>query len=231
MSEVVSDIYEKKVKCPNCSNAFKTMKVRSSRLRVSKRDADYFVMYSNEHMPLFFNPIKCPKCGFASLDEKFNKALLPVERKIINDKIKTLEYYVDYSGERNLDQSLELYKYCFIVAQKLDNSYLLLGKIAHRIAWHYRILEDDVNEREYLILARECYKSAYSKEDLNNCNMDELTLAFLIAELNRRTEEYKDAINWFSRIVSNRGVKSKPGLENQAREQLQLAKEAFDALK
>lgn len=231
MTVEVSDLYEKKVICPNCKTNFVTYKLRSSRLRIDYRDSDYFIAYKNEHHPMFYNPMICPKCGFASLEEKFLKPLLPVERKIIGDKVTPMEYREIIEKEMSLEKSLRRYKYCFIVARALDNSYLLLAKISHRIAWHYRMLGDEKKESEYLILARECYQNAYSKEDLQNCNMNELVLGFLIAELYYRTGEYKESVNWFSKVISNKEIKTQAGLENQAREQLHLAKEALNEVK
>lgn len=231
MSGTISDVYEKKVTCPNCRLEFATFKLRTTKLRMDKRESDYYISYLNEYNPLFYNPIICPKCGFASLEEKFLKSLLPVERKIINEAIANLKNRPEMKEGISIEESIRLYQYCFMVAQRLNNSYLLLAKISHRLGWHYRILKDEDKEMEYLTLARECYKSAYAKEDLQKCNMNELLLAYLVAELCYRTGEYKEAVNWFGRLISNREIKNQVGLENQAREQLHLAREALDRVK
>lgn len=45
------ELFDKTIKCPCCKQKFTTKKVRTSRLRVLKRDEDFLNHYASEEYP------------------------------------------------------------------------------------------------------------------------------------------------------------------------------------
>ena len=57
----------------------------------------------------------------------------------------------------------------------------------------------------YLIIALEGVKRAYSNEDTPIYGLDTYDLMYLIGELYRRTGEIDEAIKWFSNVIVSKG--------------------------
>ena len=55
--------------------------------------------------------------------------------------------------------------------------------------------------------------------------MDQLNLAYLIGELNRRLGNKEDALKWFNVVISDPDLKFNKGLENLVRDQWRLTRE------
>jgi len=101
-----------------------------------------------------------------------------------------------------------------------------LGTICLRLAWLYRYNNEE-REKEFLRHAAECYEEAYRYEGLPIGGLDEISIVYLLGELNRRIEKYEDAIYWFNKAISHPGIKQKKNLELQIRDQWNIAREQF----
>ena len=77
-----------------------------------------------------------------------------------------------------------------------------VAKICMRIAWLYRYMEDDTQEKKFLKYALDNYKEAYSQEDLTEeGKLDEYTCLYIIGELSKRLELYEESTQWLSRLI------------------------------
>lgn len=218
-----SSLYQVEMNCPICKVTFKTSKVKMSRCIVKSRDADFCVYYKEEN-PIFYHPVVCPQCGYSAMIEDFLDA-----NQSEADKIFTLVSRKwkqrDLGGKRSIEDALEAYKLVLYCDQLKDKvSALSTASICMRLAWLNRYRENVKEERHFVAHALEQYKKAYQKEKLKG-HMDEMTLVYLIGELNRRLENYDEAVTWFGKAVSHNLRFQKPAIEKMAREQWQLARE------
>lgn len=224
MSEV-KELYDKEVDCPVCKNKFTTKKVRTSRLRLLKRDED-FLNYYNVESPIKYNIFVCPNCGYSNYENKFNE-IRYIEIDLIKKNIWPKWHKRDFGGVRSLDKSIEAYKLALITSTLLNSSKLQLGNLCLNIAWLYRLKQDkkiEIEER-FLQLARNNFIEVYNNESLVGSNMDDGKLSYLIGELSRRIGDKKNALSWFNTCLRLNSTKMNPTINNMAREQWRLAKE------
>lgn len=216
----VSELYDKKIKCPVCNNQFTTKKVRTSKLKLIKRDADFLSYYEGEN-PLFYNVFVCPNCGYAALDEKFNK-IKPREKEKIKNTISIKWNERNFSDKRTVDEAIDTYKLALLSGEILEYSKYDLGNICLRLCWLNKIKEDKEEEDRFAILARDLYRQAYTTESIN---MGTTTLSYLIGELSRQIGDREEALNWFNTTLRSPDIKENVALEKIVREQWQLTKE------
>lgn len=216
----VSELYDKKTKCPVCDVQFTTKKVRTSKLKLIKRDADFLSYYEGEN-PLFYNAFVCPNCGYAALEEKFNK-IKPREKEKIKNTISTKWNERNFSDKRSVDEAIDAYKLALLAGEILEYSKYDLGNICIRLSWLNRIKEAKEEEERFTILARDLYRQAYTTESIN---MGTTTLSYLIGELSRQIGDREEALNWFNTTLRSPDIKENVALEKIVREQWQLAKE------
>ncbi|QEK11803.1 DUF2225 domain-containing protein [Crassaminicella thermophila] len=221
-------LYNKEVSCPICKNIFHTKKVRSSAIRIKKRDTDFCVYYNGEN-PIFYAVFVCPNCGYAALESVFER-ISPTGKKIITSRVSNQWVQRDFGGERTNQEAIEVYKLALLCGQLSNEKKGILGTICLRLAWFYRFIGED-KELHFLKHAKNCFEEAFLYEQLPIGNLDEVSMLYLLGELNRRLGKYEDAINWFNKAVSNPAIKRKKKLEMQAREQWILAKEEYKKIK
>lgn len=218
--ELKDMIYSRKIICPICRENFTSMKVMESKLRVEESHTDLFIKYKGDIHPLKYNSIVCPKCGYAALESKFNK-ILPRHHDIIKEKVSSKWVFKDYTGKRNINESIICFKLALYCAELTKSKKIELAGICLKIAWLYRMQEDE-KENKFMKLSVELYEASYSSED---SEMDEITLTYLMGEIYRRLGEIDKATSWLGKVISNPYIKSNPKIEKLAREQWQEIKE------
>ena len=218
----ISELYDKKIICPICNMEFETKKVRSSKLRLIKRDEDFLAHYEGEN-PLKYNIFVCPDCGYAASENKFN-SITDEEKEIVLREITSKWNKRSYGDKRTLDEAVEVYKLALYIGEILDYKKLELGSLCLSLGWLYRIKENQEEETRFLGLAKDLFEEGFYNESLIGTNMDELKLGYLIGEINRRLGNKEKALKWFNTILSNPDLKTNPMLENMIREQWRLAK-------
>ena len=210
--------------CPCCKVKFTTKKIRTSRLRLEKRDADFLNYYKTEN-PIKYNIFVCPNCGYAAYEKKY-ETIKRDGMDIIQANITLNWEQRDFGGVRSNQQALETYKLALLQGSMLAYSKLELGNICLNIGWLNRIEEDDEEEKRFLTLARDQFIEAYNLESLSGTNMTEEKLSYLIAELSRRIGEAEKALSWFNTCINDPAIKMNPALEDMAREQWRLTRES-----
>lgn len=218
----MEEIYSKKLKCPCCDSNFTSSKVKSSKLRVAKRDSDFLVYYKGEN-PIKYNVFVCPYCGYSAQETNFD-ILHPNKREIIYRHITSKWQNRDYSGVRSIEDAIECNKLALYCGELIEIKKFELGNICLRIAWLHRIQESN-EEQRFLQNALSLFEEAFYSESLAGSTMDEITLGYLIGELYRRIGNNSEAVSWFGKVVADPLVKTNPRIENLAREQWSLAKE------
>lgn len=219
----IKELFDKNVDCPVCKNQFVTKKIRTSRLRLVKRDEDFLNYYSTEN-PIKYHIFVCPNCGYASWENKFD-SIRKHEIGIIADNISSRWNKRDLGGVRSLDEAIEAYKLALLVGMLLEYTKLELGNTCLNIGWLYRLKNEKDEETRFLTLARDKFIEAYNSESLAGTNMNDSKLSYLIGELSRRINEKEKALSWFNTCLSLPSTKLNPALDDMAREQWRIAKE------
>lgn len=215
-------LYDKKVNCPICNNEFSTKKVRFSKLKLIERDSDFLSHYK-EINPLIYSILVCPNCGYAAVEDRYKK-ISNDDRQIILDEISSKWCQRSFGHIRDIDSGIESQKLALYIGELLEYKKLELASLCLNIAWLYRIKEEE-EEYRFLELAKELYEFSYYNESLINSNMDQLKLAYLIGELNRRLGNKEEALKWFNVVISDSDLKFNKALENLVREQWRLTRQ------
>ena len=216
-------LYNKKVMCPACNREIEVTKVKTKGCKVKSRDTDMCVHYEDLNV-LYYDVWVCEKCGYASLQDKF-EGLFTKDIAVIKDKISNNWVQRSFTGERDADKAIEAFKLALLTLKVRNAKASELAKVCLRIAWLYRDKEDTKKETEFLTFALNSYNEAYLKERFPLDKLDEFTCMYIIAELFRRVGKLEEAIQWFSRIVSSAEARRNPKLIDMARDQYQLAKD------
>lgn len=220
-------LFDKTIKCPGCLKEFTTKKVRTSRLRLLKRDED-FLNYYNDVNPISYAIFVCPNCGYASSESKFEN-ISKEGINIIKSKISSKWVKREFGEVRNTENAIETYKLALLQGTMLGYTNLELGNICLNLGWLFRIKEDEDEEIRFLRLARDKFIEAYNNESLSGSNMDDAKITYLIAELSRRINEEEESLTWFAICLALPGIKMNPALDNMAREQWRLTKDTVKA--
>lgn len=217
-------LYKKKVSCPVCQKAFETMKVKSSKLRVESTDSDFFKKYKDitEH-PIKYEVVMCPNCGYAALEKHFSsiskRGIAAIKENISHKWTKQ-----DYTHKRDKTSALTVYKFALYSAELMKKSKVELGGICLRISWINRLYGDDAEEKKYLDMTLKLYERAYIEEDLFKEGTSELTVAYLIGDLNARLGNSREALKWMNQVLFNKSISENKALEKNVREQIPVLK-------
>lgn len=217
-------LYDKEVNCPICNNVFHTKKVRSSAVRIEKRDTDFCIYYNSEN-PMLYTVWVCPNCGYAALESGFQE-VSNVGKKQIIARISNNWVQRSFGEKRSVGEAIEAYKLALLCGQLINVKKGVLGILCLRLAWFHRYIGEP-RELEFLQHAVACFEEAFRYETLPIGNLGEIEILYLLGELNRRLEKYEEAIDWFNKAVTNPMIKRKRNLEVQTREQWRLAKEEY----
>lgn len=219
----VSELYDKSVKCPVCRNHFTTKKVRSSKLKLVKRDEDFLNYYQGEN-PIKYSVFVCPNCGYAAREPKFDSI---TENKIgiVLDNITPRWNKRDFGGERDFDKAIEAYKLALVTGMAIHASHLELGNICLHIGWLYRLKENSAEEKRFLTMARDNFIESYNRESFFDSNFNESKLTYLIGELSRRINDKEKAMIWLNTCIQLSSTKMNPIIDEMAREQWRKVKE------
>lgn len=211
---MVDVLYDKKLRCLYCDANFITKRVRQSRVRLIKRDADFCHQYEGEN-PYFYEVNVCPHCGFAFTDSF--SPLRPEKKEAIKKEYLARIEVLDLCGPRKPQAALLSFKLGLLFANFLEEPMTTIAGLLMRIAWFWRYQGKEEEEKKYLAKALEVYEKTYLTQDLDRLPMGKTKLIYLIAELNGRLGKYEEARRWFNMLFSEKNVA--PSLNKLAREQ------------
>ncbi|OBR91849.1 MULTISPECIES: DUF2225 domain-containing protein [Clostridium] len=213
-------LYNKKVVCPVCDNNFNARAIKKSSYRILKKDSDFFIRYSIIN-PYFYDVWVCDECGYSAMKSDFEH-LSDYDANIIRQKISPKWKSKNYPEVYDIDLAITRYKLSLL------NYYIINARSSKKamnslkIAWMYRLKEDEKKEMEFLNQALENLQSAYYNEPSPIYGMDKFTTMYLIGELMRRTGREEDSIIWFSEVTTSTIASQK--IKNLARDQKDLIK-------
>ena len=103
--------------------------------------------------------------------------------------------------------------------------FIITAGLLLRLAWIYRSLHNDIQEKRFMKMARDHYMESYSTEDYRSTQMSDARVMYMIAELSRRLEDYQTATRFFSRVIESQRTGGEATLIDMAKEQWNLMRE------
>lgn len=210
----VDPLYLSNTDCPCCEKNFEITRVRPSFKNPNRSDSDFCGYYKSGVNPDYYVIRVCPTCGYA-FSENGTKKLNEDQKKLYFEEIGKHWNVQYYHGERTVQQAITVYKRALMISQLMKEDARLIAGLLHHIAWLYRYTEQVNEEQRFLQFALEQYIRVYETEDNTDKNA---RLMYIIGELYKRTEQYNDAVKWFSRVVSDQSI-TDAGMIRASREQ------------
>ncbi len=196
-----TEFYDATVTCKYCGTSFKTRKVRTSAIRVDKRESDYHVIYKGAN-PMHYDISICPRCGYLMF-EKFGE-LTDHKKKVLEEKyMSKIRDFSRLCGERSIDDVLRIYKLALFIASLTEEPPLVIAGLALRIAWTYREMGNNEEEARFLEQALEYYLKEF-QEGQDDSKFG--SLMYMIVELNIRLNRYEEVRKWVGNAISNKSI-------------------------
>lgn len=224
MANQPSPFFDRAYTCPICMSKFNTRALRGSTVRVKERESDYHMIYDGPS-PVHYSIIVCPTCYYAAAAASFAEPL----RKDVADKVAVALQALrkeepNFIGERDLPTVLRSFQLAIQSAQLKKASPGHLAGSVLGAGWIAREMNDQKLEMTYLNEARKQYELAYVQDKLPIGALDEVSMAYLVGELYRRTGYFPEAISWFGRALSARRGSIPPALDKMIRDQWSQAR-------
>ena len=197
-------LYDKTYVCPVCKTEFKTKAIRSGKNRLINSDLDLKAEYDIVN-PTLYECIVCESCGYAALNKNFS-TLTTSQIRWIKEQIVSV--YKTYHYEPIIDEKAAICRYKLA----LLNSFVKKAKdgekayICLKIAWIYRDLKDEKQEKVFLEYALKGFENAYTNERFPIFELGELTTAYIISDIYRRFKEYDKAMQWISYVILDKSI-------------------------
>lgn len=218
-------LYDKSISCPICERSFTSKKVRSRKLKIQEKHDDLHLVYK-EIDPLYYQIFVCPHCGYSGSEGVFEDISV-LQKRLFDEHIRYKWKSREYGETRTAEEAEACFKLAILVAQVTKKKKSYLGSLCLRLGWLYRGMKSS-KEEEFLQYALTYLQDAYQSERLDEASIDELTMAYLIGELNRRFGNFKESILWFAKVLDNPLIKNNRALQLKTREQWRVAKEQYD---
>ncbi|MCY9546939.1 DUF2225 domain-containing protein [Lysinibacillus xylanilyticus] len=220
----ISPYYEKNIQCINCKKEFPTLKVRSKFIKVDHTETDFHPIYADGVNALYYNVFVCEHCGF-SFTEDFSKYFAPGTQDEIRTQITEKWIHHDFKGERTVFQAIQAYKLAFLCGTIKKEKFVAIAGLTLRLAWLYRSLKNEGQEKRFMTMARDYYMDSYSTEDYSSTQMSDIRIMYMIAELSRRIGDLENATRFFSKVIEKQSTGGEAKIIDMAKEQWAIIRE------
>lgn len=195
--------YEANATCLYCDHKFTTTRVRLSKARVTQRDSDFCIHYDGPN-PLFYDITVCPNCGFAFY--KSYRNIAEHQRKTLEENYINKVNVADLTGERTLTEAKYTYKLAILTAKILKERKFITANLALKLAWLYRFENNEEQEKRFLQIALDDYIYMMANENIEQEEVNEDRLIYLMADLYSRLDYYVEARKLFSQLMTDRSI-------------------------
>lgn len=200
-------LYDKSYECPVCDNHFTSKAIKLRKNQVLSIDIDLYVRYSAIN-PILYDCILCPKCGYAALSQNFDK-LLPTQKQWIKEQVSK-NYKAQYFNEyATLTQAITKHKLALLACITKKGKIGEQAYISLHIAWLYRDLNDDMNEKLFLARALDGFKKAFQSERFPIFSLDETTTAYIVSAIAYLLGDFETSKQYLAQVISNPASSSK----------------------
>ena len=200
-------LYDKTYVCPICDKVFTSKAIRLGKNKLMSIDTDLKPQYDLVN-PNIYECIVCPRCGYAALGKVFGP-IPPRQIAWVKEQICSKYKGQNYPEIMTSQHAIERYKLALLTAMVRkakdgEKAYLCL-----KIAWLYRDMKNEKEEKVFLKYALTGFLNAYNNERFPIFELDEFTTAYIISDLYRRFEEYDKALQWLGNVILEKNVSLK----------------------
>ncbi|MCR5410758.1 MAG: DUF2225 domain-containing protein [Lachnospiraceae bacterium] len=215
-------LLDKSHTCPVCHRVFTAKTVLSKKAESNGLDIDLMPRFKNVDL-LKYRVVECPSCGYADLDQSFEK-INPREASSLKEK--ALKNDKDAPSEAFVREYADAYRYyksalrCCLVrgcrsskrGQTAINAAWLLRSWREKLKWDGYVISDTDpmtmdEERKLIKYALRNFKDAELNEEFPISGMDEPTFDYFMAALCYNQDEIDNAGKYVLRALSNRALK------------------------
>lgn len=217
-------LYDKEIVCPVCENKFLARTVKTNGYRMKRKDSDFYIKYEIIN-PYFYDVLLCNVCGYAAMKADFHK-LRQFEIESIQKNITPKWHGRKYPQIYDINIAIERYKLSLLNYSIMDSKSSKKAMNCLKLSWLYRDLGDTKNEELFRKNATIGFKDAYLNEQSPIYGMNSITVLYLIAELNRRSGNYDEALKYLGNVITSKDANRK--IKNIAMTQKDLIKETLN---
>src|SRR5690606_23174879 len=114
------------------------------------------------------------------------------------------------------------YKLGILSATLKKEKHVVIAGLCLRLAWLFRMKNDEQEEKRFLSEALNQYKKSYERADYIATPMTDIRILYMIGELSRRVGNIDEAIRYFSLVIQHKDKESEQKIVEMAREQWYL---------
>jgi len=198
-------VYKKSFKCPVCDHSFLAYVVRTTRLKLERRDKDFRSYYMQDIDPTYYEIVTCPQCWFSNFESSYSQPIVSRFKESIN---KITDYKMQIGLDLTDDRSINAVFAGYYLALKgmplfYKNHEMLTAKVWLRLMWLYQDAEDAEMEAMSAKKAHEAYLAAFEKTDASPDAVQQLCV--LMGELSLIVKDVPNAKIFFVKARNHRG--------------------------
>lgn len=199
-SNALKDIlYDKSYECPVCYHPFTSKAIRLNTNKAVSSDLDLYPRYSHVN-PLLYDAILCPKCGYCALNKNFSQ-LLPTQIQWIKEQVTSKYKKRSFGTYMSLQDALIKHQLALICCLAKKGKFGEQGFIALHIAWLYRDLKKEEQEKAFLEKAASALMKALESETFPVFHLDATTTSYIIAAIHYQLGHFDLARDYLNTIV------------------------------
>ncbi|MBP1737458.1 MAG: hypothetical protein H6Q60_1339 [Oscillospiraceae bacterium] len=209
-------LMEKEYHCPLCHEKFKALKVRTSKLTLTRTDHDMRRIY-HELEPNYYEIVTCPHCLYSALFSTFEKP--DITRGIVESELQGLKQQTNLVFNLQPEPPTVFAQYylaLFCAPKCLKQPQLSTAKLFLKLSWIYHDCGDQQMETEMLRQALDAYMDAHI--ELQIPESQEQQLCMIMGEICFKLGDFKKAREYYHKAKINRA--GTPVLQKQAEDRM-----------
>ena len=207
-------IFEKKFECPACEKETISNVVREKKIRIESVEFDLYLKCSPID-PLYYDVIICNNCGYAATKNSFGY-LSERQQKLIAENITANFKPISYPDELTVEMAIERYKLALLNAVVKQAKNGERAYICTKLAWLYRICDDEESMKKFAALSITGFKKALTTESVPIMGLTDNTVLYLIGAFSKVVGDYEGAIKMLSGVVVSKSASER--LKDRARD-------------
>ncbi len=223
-------LWNKKLKCPFCAGEFETTRMRSSAIKIKEKQSDFGSVYDGE-CPYLYAITACPFCTFASTNKDFDALRAGAEPKIMeaSKKIRLLNAKkpeIFGLGPSTVEVAVKRHELAIAFSKiRAYQEAVIVPSLYLHLVWLYRMAGNKHKEMAAMAEAAKAYEEFLHKGSEMPENLGEPGILYLIGELYRRRDLFKESRRFYERALASREIRSFPRIAEMTRDMMMDAKE------
>lgn len=201
-------LYDKTYTCPICEEAFKAKSIRVGKNQLLTVDEDLYAHYAIVN-PLLYDVITCPNCNYSATVKNFDK-LLPRQKEWLQaNLVSVFTHPISFGEYTSTEEAIHKHKLALLMAINKKSKIGEQSYLALHIAWLYRDLGDEVNEKLFLQKAFTGFSESLETETTPIIGLDEYTIMYILAAIAFKLDEIDASKKFLSVLLTTSGLSSR----------------------